>query len=370
MWALRPSALAVWRNKEVRKRLDWYYRVMVDAMPAKFLICRKLPAEYMPWSDEEELWSEHERLVPEFTKLHTSILKGDTKLEELQTPEKNFMSLKAEILKRILRSCHLCERRCGANRTGGGRGYCRLDHHARVSTWFHHFGEEPPLVGNGGSGTIFFTSCTFSCVSCQNHDISTNPENGVVVDSRRLASIMKSLRIQGASNINVVGGEPTMHAATIIEALNYLDINVPFLWNSNMYCSLELMKILSEIVDIWLPDFKYGNDDCAQRISNVKNYFSIVSRNHEIASRNGDMIIRHLVLPGHIECCTKPVLDWIAGKIGGRVLVNIMEQYRPEHLVALHPEKYPDIARRLTREEIERAYGYARELNLVFEPVS
>ncbi|MBO3804202.1 MAG: 4Fe-4S cluster-binding domain-containing protein [Candidatus Brockarchaeota archaeon] len=370
MWALRPSALTVWRNKEVRKRLDWYYGVMTDAKPAKFLICKKLPADFSQRSDEAELWEEHERLVPEFAKLHASVSKGEAGLGDLPAPEKSFLDLKAEILRRILRSCHLCERRCGADRAGGEKGHCKLDHQARVSTWFHHFGEEPPIVGGGGSGTIFFTSCTFSCAACQNHDISTDPDNGAVVDGRRLASIMRSLRAQGASNINVVGGEPTMHSATIVEALKHLDVNVPFLWNSNMYCSLELMKILSEIVDIWLPDFKYGNDGCAQRLSSVKNYFSVVSRNHGIAGKNGDMIIRHLVLPGHLECCTKPVLDWIARNLGERALVNVMEQYRPEHLVARHPEKYPDIARRLTRGEIERAYGYARELGLVFEPVS
>ncbi|MGQ9514130.1 MAG: radical SAM protein [Thermoproteota archaeon] len=370
MWVLRPSALTVWRNREVRQRLDWYYNVMIDARPAKFMICKKLLADYDPQSYDVELWKKHDSLVPEFLKLQTLISKGEIKFERLPTPERSFLDLKVEITKRILRSCHLCERRCRVDRTRAGRGYCKLDHRARVSTWFHHFGEEPPLVGNGGSGTIFFTSCTFSCVSCQNHDISTDPENGTIVDSRKLATIMKSLRVQGASNINVVGGEPTMHAATIIEALKYLDVNVPFLWNSNMYCSLELMKILSEMVDIWLPDFKYGNDECAQRISNVRNYFTIVSRNHEIANKNGDMIIRHLVLPGHIDCCTKPVLDWIARNVGEHALVNVMEQYRPEHLVALHPEKYPDIARRLTDDEIQRAYSYARKLNLVFEPVS
>jgi len=370
MWSLRPSALTVWRNREVRRRLNWYYDVMTNFKPAKFMLCKKVPADYGPEDGEGELWKEHDVLVQKFRGLQTSIAKGKIKLEELQTPERSFLDLKAEIARRMLRHCHLCERRCGADRTGGGRGFCRLDDKARVSTWFHHFGEEPPLVGNGGSGTIFFTSCTFSCVSCQNYDISTSPENGTSVDAHALADIMRSLRAQGALNINVVGGEPTMHTAVIVEALKHLDTNVPFLWNSNMYCSLELMKILSEIVDIWLPDFKYGNDDCAERISKVKNYFAITARNHKIASDNGDIIVRHLVLPSHLECCTKPVLAWISKNIGDHALVNVMKQYRPENKVARHPSDYPEIARRLRDEEIERAYGYAREFGLIFESVS
>jgi len=370
MWILRPTAQTVWRNKEVRRRLDWYYGVMTDAKPAKFMTCKKVPADYGPDDGEEELWKEHERLAGEFGELQASVAKGEVQLESLRTPQRNFLDLKAEIARRILRHCHLCERRCGVDRTGGGRGFCRLDDRARASTWFHHFGEEPPIVGDGGSGTIFFTSCTFSCASCQNHDISTLPENGKVVDAHALSDIMRSLRAQGASNINAVGGEPTMHAAVIIEALRRLDSNVPFLWNSNMYCSLELMEVLSDVVDIWLPDFKYGNDGCAERISKAKGYFSIVARNHAIANVNGDIIVRHLVLPNHLECCTKPVLEWISKNIGDHALVNVMGQYRPENLVALHPDRYPDIARRLRDEEIERAYGYARKFGLIFEPVS
>lgn len=219
MWVLRPTAMAVWRNKQVRRRLDWYYNVMTNAKPAKFMMCKKVPADHGPGDGEGELWKEHERLVRKFRELYASVVKGEIRLEKLQTPEKSFLDLKAEIARRVLKHCHLCERGCGGDRTGGGRGFCRLDDKARVSTWFHHFGEEPPLVGDGGSGTIFFTSCTFSCAACQNYDISTSPENGNVVDAHALSNIMRSLRAQGASNINVVGGEPTMHAAVIVEAL-------------------------------------------------------------------------------------------------------------------------------------------------------
>ncbi|MEM2591266.1 MAG: pyruvate formate lyase-activating protein, partial [Thermofilaceae archaeon] len=145
--------------------------------------------------------------------------------------------------------------------------------------------------------------------------------------------------------------------------------NVPLLWNSNMYMSVEALQLLLDIIDIWLPDFKYGNDECALRLSKVPRYFEVVSRNHKMAHDSGDMIIRHLVLPNHVECCTKPALKWISENCP-RALVNIMDQYRPEHLVAFYPEKYREIARRPSPRELEEAYAFADELGLVWRPVS
>jgi len=133
--------------------------------------------------------------------------------------------------------------------------------------------------------------------------------------------------------------------------------------------SLDSMSLLEDIVDIWLPDLKYGNNNCAWRLSKVRNYWEIATRNIKRAHEAGDIIIRHLVMPNHIECCTRPVLEWIA-KNAPRALVNIMDQYRPEHLVARYPKMYPDIARRPTQSEMREAYRIAKELGIVFEPIS
>jgi putative pyruvate formate lyase activating enzyme len=193
--------------------------------------------------------------------------------------------------------------------------------------------------------------------------------DGAPVDGRRLALIMKDLGDEGAHNINLVGGEPTPNLHTIMEALGHLEVNIAILWNSDMYASLPAMKILADVIDIWLPDFKYGNDACALKLSKVMKYFPTVARNHRMASENGDMIIRHLVLPNHVQCCTKPVLAWIAENCP-RALVNVMGQYHPDHLVLEEPERYPSLARRPTGSEMDVAYDYARKLGLVFEPVS
>ncbi|MEM1600785.1 MAG: pyruvate formate lyase activating enzyme, partial [Sulfolobales archaeon] len=196
------------------------------------------------------------------------------------------------------------------------------------------------------------------------------PYDGIKVSPRELALIQKHLYNEGAININHVGGEPTPNLLTILESLKYLEVNVPQLWNSNMYLSTHALTILLDVIDIWLPDFKYGNNSCGQRLSKVKDYFDVVSRNHAVICSNGDpIIIRHLVLPNHIECCTKPVLEWIA-KNCSNSLVNIMAQYRPEYLVVTHSDEYRDIARVPTTAEMREAYEYARKLGIAFEEVS
>jgi putative pyruvate formate lyase activating enzyme len=136
-----------------------------------------------------------------------------------------------------------------------------------------------------------------------------------------------------------------------------------------MYLTPEAMQILADVVDIWLPDFKWGNDRCAVKYSRIARYFEVVSRNHSMAYENGDLIIRHLIMPGHVECCTKPILDWIA-KNCPRALVNVMSQYRPEHLVLREPGRYAEIDRCPTAQEIGEAQEYAGELGLIWKPVS
>jgi len=363
---LRPDALLVWENEEVRERLSHYYAVMRGDRPAKYLVVKRVEVEYDPRASFEELMKMHDEASKEFREIYEGVVEGSVKLEDLKRPERSFLDLKIELAKRMVSPCALCERRCGVERLKGERGACGLDATVRVASAFLHMGEEAPLVP---SGTIFFTGCSFKCVFCQNWDISTDPYNGVEVTPKDLAAIAVRLYAEGARNINYVGGNPDQQLHVIIESLRYMEISVPLLWNSNMYMTLEALKLLLDVIDIWLPDFKYGNDECALRLSKVPRYFEVVSRNHKIAHDNGDMIIRHLVLPNHLECCTKPVLRWIAENCP-RALVNIMGQYRPEHIVARRPKDYPDIARRPTRDEMREAFDYARKLGICFEPVS
>ncbi len=375
---LRPDAFTVWEYREVRERLAWYYAVMRDEAPAKFHICARLEVPYKRDEIEsmsiEELWKIHDKYSEEFDKIWYEVRQNYNKdvyrrWTQSELPEISLLDIKIILAYRILRECIYCERKCRVNRFER-RGACLVDHRVRVSDYFHHPGEEAPLVP---SGTIFFTGCTFRCVYCQNWSISQYPDNGDLVNAKQLAIIQKWLRETGARNINWVGGDPTPAIHVILESLKYLamwSINVPQLWNSNMYLTVEGMKLIVHIIDIWLPDMKYGNDRCAEKYSIVKRYWEVITRNMKmLADRDEDCIIRHLVLPNHVECCTKPVLKWIAENYR-KALVNIMDQYRPEWQVAKHPDRWREIARRPSRREIEEAYKYATELGICWEPVT
>ncbi len=367
---LRPDAVEAIHNETFRRALKWYYAVLLENYPAKFWIARAIEVnEKLESLDLEGLWSLHDELAKEFESLWSEVRREDItygRFVSMYRPrEPSFLDVKIEIAKRILKSCRFCEWRCGVDRSSGMRGFCRLDHRSYVHSWFLHVGEEAPLVP---SGTIFYGSCNFRCVYCQNWDISQeHPFDGVEVDPRRLALMQKELALRGARNINHVGGDPTPNLHNILESLKYLDVNIAQLWNSNFYMSEEAMKLLIHVIDIWLPDFKYGNNECAERLSKVRNYLEIVTRNLLMAVNHGDMIIRHLVLPNHIECCTKPVLRWIAENLPkDRVLVNIMDQYRPEY----HAYQYRDIARRPSAKELEEAYSYADSLGILWRDIS
>jgi len=371
---VRPDAVTVWRDPEVRRRLSWYLSVMNRRKPPKFRIASRIPVDAespgeLEGLGEEELWRLHDRASSEFKRVWRGIREGGLDFRELPRPRASLLDVKAVLARRLTSPCRLCERRCMARRLEGERGACRVDGRVYVHSAFLHMGEEAPLVP---SGTIFYGGCNFTCVYCQNYDISqSQPRSGVVVDAVQLARIQDELARRGARNINHVGGEPTPNLHVIVESLKYVSEDVPQLWNSNFYMTVEAMKILVDLIDIWLPDFKYGNNKCAFRLSAVPRYFEVVTRNLKMAAENGDMIIRHLVLPGHLDCCTKPVLEWIARNLPrDRILVNVMEQYTPMHLVARYPRRWPDIARRPRLEEVVEARRYASQLGILWEPVS
>jgi uncharacterized Fe-S radical SAM superfamily protein PflX len=631
------QSLGVWRVPGVRGRLDWYFRVAVNEMPAKYLVCRRVeaPPDFREMG-EDELWRLHDKLSESFHKLFEQVRKGSLELAELPAFRDSFLSVKVELVKRMVRHCNFCRWNCRVNRSNPTKlGTCQLDTTSRVSTYFHHRGEELPIRGTQGSGTIFFTSCNMRCVfclhpytviltdkglytieeifeasgneiqycggfvrfpnnlhtysydgrkvrvvkvfkhhyngallkikashappikvtpshemvvydrrgrvvkrpakalshthklvipfprvekkatatmdaehilepiadsthhivnvnsdsqlqtlllseknmqvkgmkqqvlyylkynqasvaartlskaknvrnyvavpiqriervsysgpvynlevedeshtytanclavgNCQNSDISHDKDNGVVFTPQRLAWSMWQLRMEGCHNINLVGGEPTIHLHTIVQAIDMLKFfrefdaeawsakadayipyrldprnasyrgvfNTPILWNSNMYMSLETLRILRELVDIWLPDFKFGNNKCAIRLSRTPWYFETVAENHRLIYGWGeDIVIRHLIMPGHVECCTKPVLKWIAENMP-EVPVNVMDQYHPDaYCNPADPrfdKRYVDMARYPTREEILEAYRYAERLGLNFGEIT
>jgi putative pyruvate formate lyase activating enzyme len=370
----RSDAIYVWESEVVRQRLGRYRKVMNDQMHARFRLVRQIPVDKdFRTLDEVALWSLNKGSRTELIKILKETDERGEGVALSVDPKPNFMDLKMEIAYRILRKCRMCERRCGADRLAkeSKLGVCALGSDARVCSVFAHMGEEAPLIGEnmGGSGTIFFASCTFRCVFCQNYDISHNPKAGEVVEANELANIMDVMRKKGVANINLVGGDPVPNTHVILDALSMVATNFPVVWNTNMYGSMENMELVRDIVDFWLPDFKYGNDGCGERLSKVKNYFETVSRNHLIAYESGEMVVRHLVMPGHIECCTKPILKFISEKMPG-TLVNIMDQYHPDNIVAEKPDEYSELTRRVSLKEMREVFSYADELGIEYKDVS
>lgn len=233
--------------------------------------------------------------------------------------------------------CTLCPRKCGVDRTAGKVGYCGATQQALVAKYMIHKWEEPVLAGNGGSGAIFFGGCSLGCTYCQNRAISQKP-TGTPVDSAKLRQIMEELVAQGAENIDLV--TPTHYLPTILPALE-TKLPVPVIYNCGGYENPETMYLLKDKVDIFLPDMKYADSHLAKALSGAKDYFAVASRAikamAEVAGPvqwDGDkvvsgVIIRHLILPGHVENSLK-VLDWIADNFKkGEVLVSLMRQYTP-----------------------------------------
>ncbi len=358
--------MRVWNDSETLRRLRRYRAIIDNRVQAKYLHAKEYAVDVRLDADTDELWETHTRASAGFRAYVQDVDKDRQNRMSLETGRISFLALKVELARRILQSCHFCERQCGADRAHGKKGWCRLGSESRVSSAFLHTGEEAPLIP---SGTIFFSSCCFGCVFCQNYDISTAPRAGMEVTPQHLARIADSLYEEGAININYVGGDPIPNTHTILASMEHQVANVTQLWNSNLYCSMDTMRLISDVFDVWLPDFKYGNNECAEHLSGVKNYFEVVARNHILAYESGEVIVRHLVLPNHIECCTRPILEWLSKNIPN-CMVNIMAQYRPEHLVRARPTEYPEITRHVHGNEMRIAYETADELGLCYRPVS
>jgi putative pyruvate formate lyase activating enzyme len=282
--------------------------------------------------------------------------KRKLKISDLEIPSHSLLDLKVFLAKDILKKCDLCDFRCNKNRSGGERGVCGATNMSFIASDDILFDEE---IYISPSNSILFAGCNFDCQFCQSWETSRSFESGYPVIPSQLAKSIEKSRKYGARNVKFSGGEPTPHLLTILQILSNCRSNVPTVWNSNFFMSGKAMTLLGGVVDMYLSDFKYGNNECAKLFSKAPSYFETVTRNLLLAEKNGEMSIRHLVMPEHFECCTKPVLDWVAENMMGS-MVNIMDRYRPEFKAGL----FTDINRGITQEEFEEALRYSEGLNL------
>ncbi|MCB7129231.1 MAG: radical SAM protein [Candidatus Brocadiales bacterium] len=273
---------------------------------------------------------------------------------------------------KLLSPCRLCPRNCKAMRLEGQTGFCGIGREAVVSSYGPHFGEERPLVGRHGSGTIFFAGCNLGCLFCQNYDIS-HLRSGKEVSTEYIASIMLALEERGCHNVNFV--TPTHVSPQIMEATRIArkkGLSVPAVYNCGGYESVETLKLLEGTIDIYMPDAKYAHPRWAEKFSRAGDYPEVMKAAlKEMHRQVGDLftedgiavrglLVRHLVMPNNVAG-SREVIDFIAGEISPNTYINIMDQYHPCYKAG---EFFGEIDRRITREEFNDACTYAREKGL------
>lgn len=273
-------------------------------------------------------------------------------------------------LSKSLESCALCPRNCQVNRLKNKTGYCGQGKNIKVYSSFLHFGEEPPISRKKGSGTIFFFGCSLRCVYCQNYKFSQS-NKGKIIEEEELAQIMLDLEKKGAENINLVTA--THFLPQMLEALKTAykkKLNLPIVYNSSGYEKKEVVKLIEPIIDCWLLDFKYINPETAQKYSNSPEYPDLIKKvlsylyqqkkaqNRLNTAQIPPIIIRHLILPGHIEE-SKEILTWIAKNMPG-IPISVMAQYQPYY----QAKKFIKIARSLNRKEYNQIKTLVEELEL------
>lgn len=271
----------------------------------------------------------------------------------------------------IYRHCYLCPRKCKVDRNSGKTGACRSSSEIYIASVNLHNGEEPPLIGKNGSGTIFFSNCTLACVFCQNYPIS-QLGNGKKYSIEKLSEAMLSLQKRGACNINLVS--PDHYIPSIIIALDEArkkGLEIPILYNCSGYERVEILEMIEPYIDIFLPDSKYSKNTLSEKYSGVPDYVEInrevllflKEKRNFLEIENGiakkGMIIRHLVLPGEIENSME-VLRFIAENLGKKTYVSIMNQYFP----AYKAFEYPELSKKVTIDEYEKVLDFAEELRL------
>ena len=301
------------------------------------------------------------------------VRRKDFKPAYLELERSGELKRRVQALKEIYESCRLCPRQCGVNRAKWETGICESTSRAKVYSAHPHFGEEKPLVGRGGSGTIFFSNCNLLCVFCQNWEINHRGDGSYVSDER-LGKLMVEMQERGCHNVNVV--TPTHIVPNIVSALRYAiarGLRAPIVYNCGGYESVEVIQLLDGVVDIYLPDFKYMDtamsekysfeavdypDHAAAAIKEMHRQVGTVVVDEDGVALRG-LMIRHLVLPEN-TAGTDKFVKWVAKELTPDTYVNIMAQYRPEHRAM----EFPALSRRITTLEFRTAIGWAKQAGL------
>jgi putative pyruvate formate lyase activating enzyme len=272
----------------------------------------------------------------------------------MDTSLKNDIFERAREARGALVNCHLCPRECAVNRTAGEKGHCRLDDLVRCFREILYYGEESELVP---SYQIHMAGCNLNCAYCLVAEWNETPSAAEPMNFDSMAERIAVRQRQGAKTLNLLGGEPAVNVHGVLELLTRVDSAIKVVWNSNMYYNDIVDRLLAGLVDIYLADFKCGNNKCAKALLGADNYVEVVKHNIVQAAGHAGVIVRHVVLPGHRDCCLEPILQWLATE-GPDVKLSLRDNYIPPVPQNLAPKKY------LEADEMQRAVETANRMGL------
>ncbi len=297
----------------------------------------------------EQLWILHKQFSRQVPQI---ILDNQNRENQV-----SYLDLKVELARRQLESCTLCQLRCGVNRWNGELGVCESPRDAYYGGCFLNWSEEKHLIPGI---MVYLNGCNWQCVYCQ-YPQHLPPQAGQLLEPHALSKRIDELHLQGGKTIHWIGGNPDQSLWPVLATLAAYNSDLQVVWNSNGYASEEALELLDGVIDTYLIDFRYWDDACGSKYGAAPHASETIQRNLKIIARqHADLIVRHLQLPGHFECCTKPILYWISSQLPVARLNLMNGQYRPAHL-AYH---YPEINRRLFPQECLLSMELAGELGI------
>ena len=263
---------------------------------------------------------------------------------------------RAALARAAVSNCRLCAHECGVNRLGGEPGLCRSTAEARFFSAQVEVTDELELIP---TFAVALSGCDLRCDFCITGRESWNPCAGEILNPKKIAERASAALANGARTIMILGGEPTIHLPSALEIVARLPEDAKLVWKTNAHGSAQARELLEGIFDVWLADYKFGNDDCARRLAKVSDYSRAVRENLIWANEYSELIVRHLLMPGHVECCWKPVAEWLAENLPG-VKVNLRSGFWP----AWHAARHSELRGTVSKNESEIAWRIADNLNL------
>ncbi len=263
---------------------------------------------------------------------------------------------RAKAARAALAECRLCAHGCGVNRLAGKGGLCHAGSEARVFSAQVEVSDELELIP---TFAIALSGCDLRCDFCITGGPSWNPRAGEPLRLETLVERATAALSNGARTVMILGGEPTIHLPTALEIVAALPDDARLVWKTNAHGSAQARDLLDGVFDVWLADYKFGNDDCAQRLAKVSDYVRVVRENLLWADEHSELIVRHLLMPGHVECCWRPVAEWLAAEAPG-VKVNLRSGFWP----GWHSGRHAELRRTVSDVEGKRAWQFARKCGL------